>query len=48
MATVMLMEWPGVTEEQYNRVMSGLGLDAKPPLAPFFTSPVSQETASGC
>lgn len=31
MATVMLMEWPGVTEEQYNRVMSNLGLDANPP-----------------
>jgi hypothetical protein len=30
MATVMLMEWPGVTQEQYNRVMSILGLDSKP------------------
>lgn len=31
MATVMLMEWPGVTPEQYGRAMSNLGLDAKPP-----------------
>jgi hypothetical protein len=31
MATAMLMEWSGVTPEQYNRTMTNLGLDAKPP-----------------
>ena len=31
MATIMLMEWPGVTQEQYNNVMRVVGLDAKPP-----------------
>ena len=36
MATVMLMEWQGVTPEQYGRVMSNLGLDAKPPTGGLF------------
>ncbi len=36
MATVMLMEWPGVTPEQYNRVMSNLGLDKNPPAGAVF------------
>jgi hypothetical protein len=27
MATVMLMEWPGVTEDQYKQVMRTLDLD---------------------
>jgi hypothetical protein len=31
MATVMLMEWQGVTPDQYNRVMSNLGLDDNRP-----------------
>ncbi len=30
MGTVMLMEWPGVTQEQYNRLISDVGLDANP------------------
>ena len=30
MATVMLMEWPGVSPDQYNRVMNNLGLDTNP------------------
>src|SRR5436309_14707388 len=36
MATVMLMEWPGVNEEQYNRVMSALGLVSNPPSGAIF------------
>jgi len=32
----MLMEWPGVTPEQYNRVMSNLGLDKNPPAGAVF------------
>ena len=36
MATVMLMEWQGVTPEQYTRVMSNLGLDSKPPVGGIF------------
>ena len=36
MATVMLMDWPGVTTEQYHRVMSVLGLDANPPAGAIF------------
>jgi hypothetical protein len=36
MATVMLMEWPGVTTEQYNSVMGMLGLDAKLPVGALF------------
>jgi hypothetical protein len=31
MATVILMEWSGVTQDQYDQVMALLGLDAKPP-----------------
>ena len=31
MATMMLMEWPGITKEQYDRVMSALGFDKNPP-----------------
>jgi hypothetical protein len=36
MATVMLMEWQGVTPDQYARVLSNLGLDAKPPVGGLF------------
>ena len=36
MATTMYMEWPGVTQEQYNRVMNLLGLDANPPKGGIF------------
>ena len=36
MATVMLMEWPDVKQEQYNRVMSNLGLDKNPPAGAIF------------
>src|SRR5919204_6543630 len=36
MATVMLMEWPGVSPDQYNRVMSNLGLDTNPPTGAMF------------
>ena len=36
MATVMLMEWPGVSEDQYDRVMNALGLDANPPAGAMF------------
>jgi hypothetical protein len=36
MATVMMMEWPGVTQDQYNRVMSDLGLDKNPPVGAIF------------
>ena len=36
MATVMLMEWPGLTPEQYSSVMNSLGLDAKPPVGGMF------------
>src|SRR5438128_1722713 len=32
----MMMEWPGVTEEQYKRVMGALELDAKPPAGGIF------------
>ena len=31
MATVMLMEWPGVTPDQYTKVMQALDLDSKGP-----------------
>ena len=30
MATAMYLEWPGVTPEQYNKVMQLLDLDARP------------------
>ena len=36
MPTVMMIEWPGVTKEQYNSVMGTLGLDAKPPAGGMF------------
>jgi hypothetical protein len=36
MATVMLMEWPGVTEDQYKQVMRTLDLDKKPPAGGIF------------
>lgn len=36
MPTIMYMEWPGVTQEQYNRVMNLLGLDANPPKGGIF------------
>src|SRR2546430_784031 len=36
MATVMLMEWSGVTQEQYNRIMGVLGLDTNPPAGGMF------------
>src|SRR5262249_46260673 len=36
MPTVMLMEWPGVTKEQYANVLSTLGLHAKPPAGGMF------------
>jgi len=36
MATVLMMEWPGVTQEQYNHVMSHLGLDSNPPSGAIF------------
>ena len=36
MATAMLMEWPGLTQEQYDRVMSNLGLDKNPPAGGIF------------
>jgi heme-degrading monooxygenase HmoA len=31
MSTVMLMEWTGVTQDQYNQVMRALDLDKTPP-----------------
>ena len=31
MATIILMEWPGVTPDQYNQVMRTLDLDKNPP-----------------
>src|SRR5262245_60478008 len=36
MPTVMLMEWPEVSKEQYNSVIGALGLDAKPPAGGMF------------
>jgi len=30
------MEWPGVTQEQYNKVMDALGLDSNPPAGAVF------------
>jgi len=36
MGTVMLMEWPGLTQEQYDRVMTNLGLDKNPPTGAIF------------
>ena len=31
MATIMLMEWAGVTQSQYNQTMKNLDLDKNPP-----------------
>jgi hypothetical protein len=36
MATVMFMEWAGVTENQYNQVMRNLDLDKTPPTGGIF------------
>ena len=36
MAVVMSLEWPGVTLEDYDRVMGALGLDAEPPAGGVF------------
>jgi len=36
MSTVMLMEWAGVTQDQYNQVMRTLDLDKKPPAGGIF------------
>jgi hypothetical protein len=36
MSTVMLMEWTGVTPDQYNQVMRTLDLDNKPPAGGIF------------
>jgi hypothetical protein len=33
---MMLMEWPGITMEQYDRVMSALGFDKNPPKGGLF------------
>src|SRR5690242_5859547 len=31
MATIMTMEWPGITQDQYTRVLDNLGMDSNPP-----------------
>jgi hypothetical protein len=36
MSTVMLMEWSGLTQDQYNQVMRTLDLDNKPPAGAIF------------
>ena len=36
MATVMLMEWAGVTQNQYNQTMKILDLDKNPPVGGIF------------
>src|SRR5262245_53312657 len=36
MSTVMLMEWSGVTPDQYNQVMRTLDLDKNPPNGEIF------------
>ena len=36
MSTVMLMEWAGVTQDQYNQVMRSLDLDKTPPQGGIF------------
>ena len=36
MATMVLMEWKGVTPEQYTQVMTLLGLDTRPPAGGMF------------
>ena len=36
MPTVMSMEWPGITPEQYNQIMRALDLDKNPPSGSLF------------
>ena len=36
MSTVMSMEWAGVTQDQYNKVMRNLDLDKNPPTGGIF------------
>src|SRR5213592_2834970 len=36
MSTVILMEWAGVTQDQYNQVMRTLDLDKNPPAGGIF------------
>jgi hypothetical protein len=36
MSTVMLMEWSGITKDQYNQVMRTLDLDKTPPSGGIF------------
>jgi len=36
MPTAMLMEWAGVTQDQYNQVMRTLNLDKNPPAGGIF------------
>ena len=36
MSTVMLLEWAGVTQDQYNQVMRTLDLDKNPPAGGIF------------
>lgn len=36
MPTVMLMEWPGITQNQYDQVMRNLDLDKKPETSGIF------------
>ena len=36
MSTVMLMEWAGITQDQYNQVMRTLDLDKNPPAGAIF------------
>src|SRR6516162_541555 len=36
MSTVMSMEWPGMTPDQYNQVMRALDFDNKPPSGGIF------------
>jgi hypothetical protein len=36
MATAMLMEWAGLTQDQYNQVMRTLDLDKNPPAGGIF------------
>jgi len=36
MSTVISMEWPGITQDQYNQVMRTLDLDKNPPSGGIF------------
>jgi hypothetical protein len=36
MSTVMLMEWAGITQDQYNQVIHNLDLDKSPPSGGIF------------